>query len=471
MKKVLNKIIAILLIAIIAVNIFNIHTTAAKIKVKKIKLNKTKITMKVGKKTNLKAKVKPAKLKKSLKWKSSNTKVATVSKGKVSAIRIGKATITAYSGKKKAKCKITVKKSSKKSRGNNSRKKTVKKISAKNLIPNGESLSGIITETTENVWYKIVLSKPGTLFLRVTSRIHEISINWLNNELQEIRDDNIYYGSDESPKIYKGYMDLEAGTYYIKISKYSSYTGTYNIKALFSESNNNEIEPNNIPEQAQSMKFDQIVKGFISYQDNTDYYKYVLPSAGKLTVRLTSRIRELNLDWLNSEYQQLGGNEIIYYGSDESPKIYGKYMNLEAGVYYIKAHKYDNYTGTYDLKATFTSANNNEVEPNNIPEQVQMISKGQSLRGFISYQDSTDYYKVVLTSSIEINLKLISRIREVNLFLLDSEYQQIKDYNIYYGSNESPEILDKTMDLSAGTYYIKVHKYGNYTGTYDLSIS
>lgn len=45
-----------------------------------------------------------------VKWKSSNTKVATVtSKGKVTAKKTGTATITAYSGKKKVTCKITVK--------------------------------------------------------------------------------------------------------------------------------------------------------------------------------------------------------------------------------------------------------------------------------------------------------------------------------------------------------------------------
>lgn len=45
-----------------------------------------------------------------VKWKSSNTKVATVTqKGKVTAKKAGTATITAYAGKKKVTCKITVK--------------------------------------------------------------------------------------------------------------------------------------------------------------------------------------------------------------------------------------------------------------------------------------------------------------------------------------------------------------------------
>lgn len=49
--------------------------------------------------------------KKKVKWKSTNKKVAKVSKkGKVKALKAGKATIIAKVGKKKLKCKLTVKK-------------------------------------------------------------------------------------------------------------------------------------------------------------------------------------------------------------------------------------------------------------------------------------------------------------------------------------------------------------------------
>lgn len=83
------------------------------VKVTKVKLNKKKKTLKVGKKYQLKATVSPNDAtNKSVTWKSSNKKVAKVSKnGKVTAVGKGKATITVVTkdGKFKAKCKITVK--------------------------------------------------------------------------------------------------------------------------------------------------------------------------------------------------------------------------------------------------------------------------------------------------------------------------------------------------------------------------
>jgi uncharacterized protein YjdB len=81
--------------------------------VTKVKLNKTKATLKKGKTLKLKATVTPTKAYKKVTWKSSNTKVATVSSsGKVTAKKKGTATITctaADGSGKKVTCKITVK--------------------------------------------------------------------------------------------------------------------------------------------------------------------------------------------------------------------------------------------------------------------------------------------------------------------------------------------------------------------------
>ena len=72
---------------------------------KKLKLNKKTAKIEVGKTVKLSA----VKWKKKVTWSSSNKTIATVSKkGLVKGIRVGKATITAKSAKKKATCKVTV---------------------------------------------------------------------------------------------------------------------------------------------------------------------------------------------------------------------------------------------------------------------------------------------------------------------------------------------------------------------------
>ena len=66
--------------------------------------------VKKGKKTTLKVANSPITAKASVKWKTSNKKVASVtSKGVVKGLKKGRATITAYSGKVKMTFKVTVK--------------------------------------------------------------------------------------------------------------------------------------------------------------------------------------------------------------------------------------------------------------------------------------------------------------------------------------------------------------------------
>ena len=101
--KRMKKHLVLLLVLAMGISILPMDANAAK----KAKLNKTKITMQVGKTVQLKVKNN----KKKVKWSSSNKKIATVSKnGKVKAVNSGNAKITAKIAKKKLVCKVKVQK-------------------------------------------------------------------------------------------------------------------------------------------------------------------------------------------------------------------------------------------------------------------------------------------------------------------------------------------------------------------------
>lgn len=91
-----------MLIATIMVTLMQTNLSSAKAKVK---INKSKITLTVGKKAQLKV----TGTKQKVTWSSSNENVAVVSsKGKVVALKKGTAKITAKVKKKKYYCKVTV---------------------------------------------------------------------------------------------------------------------------------------------------------------------------------------------------------------------------------------------------------------------------------------------------------------------------------------------------------------------------
>lgn len=87
--------------------------TVNKVKVKTVKLNKTKLTLKRNKKAKLAATINPTNVTdKRVKWTSSKPKIVSVDQnGNIVAKKKGTATITAITldGNKKATCKVTVK--------------------------------------------------------------------------------------------------------------------------------------------------------------------------------------------------------------------------------------------------------------------------------------------------------------------------------------------------------------------------
>ncbi len=98
----MKKLITVLLSLILCFTLISPSTAYAAT----VKLSKTKLTLNVGGTSTLKLSGASG----SIKWASSDKKIATVSsKGKVKAISVGKATISATYNKKAYKCSITVK--------------------------------------------------------------------------------------------------------------------------------------------------------------------------------------------------------------------------------------------------------------------------------------------------------------------------------------------------------------------------
>ena len=86
------------------------NTTSPTVNVSSISLSKSKISLTVGNSTTVKATVKPSNAtNKTVSWSSSNTSIATVKNGKITAKKAGTATITAKAGGKSAKVTVTVK--------------------------------------------------------------------------------------------------------------------------------------------------------------------------------------------------------------------------------------------------------------------------------------------------------------------------------------------------------------------------
>ena len=97
-------------VMVITMMIALINPATVEAAAKKVKLNKTKATLTItDRKKNPTVTLKVKNTSKKATWSTSNKKVATVKKGKVTAKGAGKATITCKVDGKKLTCKVTVK--------------------------------------------------------------------------------------------------------------------------------------------------------------------------------------------------------------------------------------------------------------------------------------------------------------------------------------------------------------------------
>lgn len=128
---------------VFTMNGMNTLSSSAKTKAKKkVALNKTSLSLKVGQTKKLTIKNKPAKAK--LKWSTSNKKVATVKKGKVKAVKKGSAKIT---------CKLTYKKKG---------KKVTKKLTAKIKVKAKKKTTATATPTSNGAITTVPTAAPTT---------------------------------------------------------------------------------------------------------------------------------------------------------------------------------------------------------------------------------------------------------------------------------------------------------------------
>ena len=191
----------------------------------------------------------------------------------------------------------------------------------------------------------IKTTSSGTLLITFRTFCSANYVTILDSNLKEI-DSYEYryfpYGSLASPAFVEYKLDLEAGEYYVRYEYWNS-EGKYGVKARFEKASINESEDNNSFLNAMNIGLNKKYAGFLSIQDEFDFYKFSVSKRQKYTINYMSTNGNGIFRLFDSDFKSIEERWIY----DSETKTYEKV--LTAGVYYISFER-ANGTGTYNFK-------------------------------------------------------------------------------------------------------------------------
>lgn len=237
----------------------------------------------------------------------------------------------------------------------------------------------------------------------------------------------------------------------------------------------------------------------LTKSSSEDFFKFQVPSAGKVTFKVVSPQGPPQGDGVGANVY-VGVFNSYYATSPVAEETISKNYSLNTisgsvsfdltqGIYWVRVSTArwlnrsmsDTYApsagGKYQLQPTFTSAKETYTEYQNGSNNSKASASGpvafkKAYRGQIAVNDTDDYYQISLSHSGRVVFSLPTS--KFNYYLYDStNTTSAGDYyqnggHLSQGLKESGKDRVFYTDLSAGTYYLRVsHKsmgeYGNYT--------
>ena len=202
-----------------------------------------------------------------------------------------------------------------------------------------------------------------------------------------------------------------------------------------------EIEPNNLPSNANLLEIAGIVGQILNASD-VDYFKYLTTGPGTVTFlwnldgsgnKVNVKIFDKNLNLLNWFYQNNSGSFSV--------------STLEAQAFYFSLDSAS--TVNYTVATTFSKIIATEIENNNNPANANTINT-IGLTGVTQTSTDIDYFKYITASSGTTTFywNLDSSGKSVNIKIFDTALNQL------YSSSQNTSGSFAVSSMNAQNYYI-----------------
>ena len=251
---------------------------------------------------------------------------------------------------------------------------------ASSINANGTSYNGQISINDEKDFYKFELTQSGCLNFNSTFyNINYIYWKIYNQDGEEIISHNPSWNSTTQNIVVDEAIYLNAGTYYLSISRDGYRYGMYSFSLSFSSSNESFAETsggsNNALSAASQIQFGTTYKGLIAVNDDKDFYAFALDSSQTIVINVSAEMEYIYIKLYDGK-----GNEIKSYNpywNSVSKKItFSETVDLEKGNYYLAVTRDNSRYGNYTVNVSGVTQNNHTHQYERKLHEATYFSKG-----------------------------------------------------------------------------------------------
>ena len=375
-------------------------------------------------------------------------------------------------------------------------------VARANYLPLGDTMQGSASTKdswqSDNDYYRFEVPSNGRLTVDFTYPNRGAGdayyVRILNASGEEVYGFDLG-GVDGDGKYVKNYsMFVGQGTWYIKIDAHSSWASwgaTYNL-TITHQAGLVETEFNNSTAKANLLTLGKTLQGSAStkdsWQSDNDYYRFEVPSNGRLTVDFTYPNRGAGDAYyvriLNASGEEVYGFDLG--GVDGDGKYVKNYsMFVGQGTWYIKIDAHSSWASwgaTYNLTITH-QAGLVETEFNNSTAKANLLTLGKTLQGSASTKDSwqsdNDYYRFEVPSNgrLTVDFTYPKNLGTETLYKLDvlnGRGERAYSYELRPDQANGSWLRNQSMSFAKGTWYIKIDAHSSWASwgkTYNLTVS
>ena len=338
--------------------------------------------------------------------------------------------------------------------------------------------SANFSENSKEKYYKITVPSGGSLNVDFNhAYIESGSTYWIMQIYNDGNHEELAYYEFKGNKISysKQRFGVGAGTYYVKIYKYSYSDIVFNFRFNYEATNSWETELNDTYQRADCINLNEQYYGSMQRREDVDWYKFTAAQDGYISLDFTHGYIEdsdpfWQIDIYNDNYSM-----IEYYRSGgKNVTSSGWQIGIPAGTYYIKVYRYYYSDLEYGLKVNYNVSNVWEKERNDDYTTATPINLNTTYYGSIQGgREDADWYTFTSSGAGVYKFSFAHDYIEDN-----DRFWEVRIYNslfeeegsLYYRGNNQDDSDDVTIS-GVGKYYVKITPYYTSRITYAFSLT